>query len=41
MHLRSSSVFPFFDPRATNVMLGLAIGLSLALAWHWVAWTFH
>jgi hypothetical protein len=32
-------VFPVFDPRLTDVVLGLTIGLSLALAWHWVAWT--
>jgi len=31
-------VFPFFNPRASDLVLGLAIGLSLALAWHWVAW---
>ncbi len=26
------------NPRATDVILGVAIGLTLALAWHWVAW---
>ncbi len=34
-------VFPFFDPRAPDLVLGLAIGLSLALALHWVSWTIH
>jgi len=32
-------VLPFFHPRVTNLVLGLTIGLSLALAWHWVSWT--
>ena len=33
-------MFPFFGhPRAPELMLGVAIGLSLALAWHWVSWT--
>lgn len=31
-------VFWFFNPRLPDLVLGLAIGLSLALAWHWVAW---
>jgi len=31
-------VFGFFNPRLPDLMLGLAIGLSIALAWHWVAW---
>ena len=34
-------MFPMFDPRSTDVILGLVIGLSLALAWHWVAWVIH
>ena len=34
-------MFPVFDPRMTDLVLGLAIGLSFALAWHWVAWTIH
>jgi hypothetical protein len=34
-------VFPVFDPRASNLVLGMVIGLSLALAWHWVSWTIH
>ena len=29
-------MFEFFDPRATNIVLGVAIGLSLSLALHWV-----
>ena len=33
------SVFPFLHPRVPDFVLGLTIGLSLALAWHWVAWT--
>jgi len=32
-------VLPFLNPRAADLVLGLAIGLSLALAWHWVTWT--
>lgn len=36
--VRSCPVFSFFDPRASNLVLGLAIGLSLSLAWHWVHW---
>jgi len=35
------TVFSFLNPRAADLVLGLAIGLSLALAWHWVAWTIH
>jgi len=31
-------VFPVFDPRLPNVVLGLAIGLSVALFCHWLAW---
>ena len=34
-------VFPFFNPRAANLFLGLVIGLSLALACHWVYWTVY
>ena len=34
-----STVFPFLHPRVPDFVLGLTIGLSLALAWHWVAWT--
>jgi hypothetical protein len=33
-------VFPFFHPRTPDFILGLALGLSAALAWHWVAWRF-
>jgi hypothetical protein len=33
------SVFvPVFDPRTSDVLLGLAIGLTLALGWHWMTW---
>ena len=39
--VRESFVFSFFDPRVHDLVLGLVIGLSLALAWHWVAWTIH
>lgn len=31
-------MFPVFDPRLPNLMLGMAIGLSVALACHWLAW---
>ena len=31
-------MFPILDPRMANIVLGLFIGLVLALAWHWVAW---
>ena len=34
-------VFPFLNPRAADLVLGLAIGLSLALVWHWVSWAAH
>ena len=37
--LRSVSVFPFLHPRVPDLVLGLAIGLSLSLVWHWVVWT--
>ena len=30
--------FPVFDPRLPDLLLGMIIGLSLALTWHWVAW---
>ncbi|MBI3996279.1 MAG: hypothetical protein HY352_01345 [Candidatus Omnitrophica bacterium] len=39
--LKERSVFPFLHPRMPNFVLGLAIGLSLALVWHWVAWALH
>lgn len=32
---------PFFDPRLPDVVLGLMIGLGIALAWHWVVWAVH
>jgi len=35
------SVFPFFHPRFPDLLLGLVIGLSLSLAWHWVTWAIH
>lgn len=31
-------MFPVFDPRVTDLVLGMAIGLSLATAWHVVVW---
>lgn len=34
-------MFPFFNPRTPDLVLGLAIGLSLALVIHWVSWTVH
>ena len=36
--MTEDELFSFLDPRAPNFVLGLAIGLSFALAWHWVAW---
>ena len=39
--LKGVSVFPFFNPRAADLVLGLVIGLSLSLAWHWVYWTIY
>ena len=35
------NVFPLVDPRLTNLVLGMVIGLSMALAWHLVAWALH
>lgn len=35
------SVFPFLHPRVPNFVLGLAIGLSVALVYHWAAWAIH
>ena len=32
---------PVFNPRMPDLILGLMIGLTLALTWHWVAWTIH
>ena len=32
---------PTFNPRLPDLLLGLMIGLTLALSWHWVAWTIH
>jgi len=29
---------PTFDPRVPDLILGLMIGLTLALVWHWVGW---
>ena len=37
--VRRFLVFPFYHPRLPNLVLGMAIGLSLTLAWHWLAWT--
>ena len=31
-------VFFIFDPRSSNLVLGLAIGFTVALACHWVNW---
>ena len=31
----------FFHPRAPDFVFGLAIGLTFALACHWVAWAVH
>ncbi len=35
------SVFGFFHPRTPDFILGVALGLTFALACHWVAWAFH
>ena len=35
------SVFPVFDPRVCDLVLGMMIGLSLAAAWHWVGGTIY
>ena len=32
---------PFWYPKAPDFIFGLTIGLSIALACHWVAWTIH
>jgi len=32
---------PYFNPRLPDVVLGLMIGLGIALAWHWVVWVVH
>lgn len=29
---------PTFNPRLPDLLLGLVIGLSLALTYHWLAW---
>jgi len=29
-----AAVFPVFDSRATDLVLGLVIGLSFAMVWH-------
>ena len=34
-------MFPMFDPRFSNLVLGVTIGLSIALACHWAAWALH
>ena len=31
-------MFPFLDPRVPNLVLGMAIGLSLSLVYHWLHW---
>jgi len=31
------AMFPVFDPRSTDLVLGLIIGLSFAMTWHCVA----
>ena len=39
-HQSEEVVFiPTFNPRLPDVLLGLMIGLTLALTWHWVVWT--
>ena len=33
------TMFPVFDPRAANLVLGMAICLSVALVWHVIVWS--
>lgn len=35
------AVFSFLDPRGANIVLGVAIGLSLALVGHWLAFAWR
>ena len=37
----ASTMLPLWDPNMSKVFLGVAIGLSLALVCHWVAWAIH
>lgn len=32
---------PMLNPRLPDLLLGLVIGLTLALGYHWLAWAFH
>lgn len=32
---------PIFNPRVPDLLLGLMIGLVLALGWRWVQWTIY
>ena len=31
-------MFPIFNPRLPDLLLGMVIGLGIALACHWIAW---
>lgn len=39
--LEGLPVFPILNPRLPDLMVGMFIGLVLALAWHWAAYAFH
>ena len=31
-------MFPILNPRLPDLLLGMIIGLGIALAFHWIAW---
>ncbi len=35
---KESSVFPILNPRLPDLLLGMVIGLGIALVCHWIAW---
>ena len=37
---KESLVFPFLNPRLPDLLLGMIIGLAIALGFHWLAWAF-
>jgi len=39
--VEDSTQMPVFNPRFHDLLLGLVIGLSMALTWHWIVWTVH
>ncbi len=40
-HRRRFIVFPIWDPRFSDLVLGVTIGLSVALVCHCAAWALH